>query len=153
MESKVKNERLIQKKSSVKKVKNTKQSAQQSKNKVESNKLELLVTIVNRNKAEFYQDLIQSFEVNMQMIVFGKGTANKEILEVLGLANSEKAIIFSIIKEEKLKDALYSLDEKFRTIKNGKGIAYTIPLTSVIGVSIFGFLSNNHMTVKGANNQ
>ena len=151
MESKVKNERLIQKKSSVKKVKNAKQSAQQSKNKVESNKLELLVTIVNRNKAEFYQDLIQSFEVNMQMIVFGEGTANKEILEVLGLANSEKAVIFSIIKEEKLKDALYLLEEKFRTIKNGKGIAYTIPLSSVIGVAIYAFLSNNENALKGEN--
>jgi len=148
MESKVKKERFVQKKSSLKKVK---QTAVKQNNKVESNKLELLVTIVNRNKAEFYQDLIQSFEVNMQMIVFGEGTANKEILEVLGLANSEKAVIFSIIKEEKLKDALYSLDEKFRTIKNGKGIAYTIPLSSVIGVAIYAFLSNNKDALKGEN--
>ena len=148
MESKVKKERLVQKKSSLKKVK---QTAVKQNNKVASNKLELLVTIVNRNKAEFYQDLIQSFEVNMQMIVFGEGTANKEILEVLGLANSEKAVIFSIIKEEKLKDALYSLDEKFRTIKNGKGIAYTIPLSSVIGVAIYAFLSNNKDALKGEN--
>lgn len=148
MESKVKKERLVPKKSSLKKVK---QTAVKQNNKVESNKLELLVTIVNRNKAEFYQDLIQSFEVNMQMIVFGEGTANKEILEVLGLANSEKAVIFSIIKEEKLKDALYSLDEKFRTIKNGKGIAYTIPLSSVIGVAIYAFLSNNKDALKGEN--
>lgn len=150
MESKEKSVRLVPNKSSVKKVKTAKQSAQKN-NKVESNKLELLVTIVNRNKAEFYQDLIQSFEVNMQMIVFGKGTANKEILEVLGLANSEKAVIFSIIKEEKLKDALYSLDEKFRTIKNGKGIAYTIPLSSVIGVAIYAFLSNNKDALKEEN--
>ena len=41
-----------------------------------------------------------------------------------------------------------SLDEKFKTIKNGKGIAYTIPMTSVIGTLIFGFLSNNKMAVK-----
>jgi hypothetical protein len=150
MESKEKSVRLVPNKSSVKKVKTVNKSAQKN-NKVESNKLELLVTIVNRNKAEFYQDLIQSFEVNMQMIVFGKGTANKEILEVLGLANSEKAIIFSIIKEEKLKDALYSLDEKFRTIKNGKGIAYTIPLSSVIGVAIYAFLSNNKDALKEEN--
>ena len=141
MESKLKNQRLSKTK--------PKQEATKKNNKLESNKLELLVTIVDRNKAEFYQDLIQSFEVNMQMVVFGEGTAKKELLEVLGLANSEKAIIFSIIKEERLSDALYSLEEKFRAIKNGKGIAYTIPLTSVIGAAIYAFLSNNENAHKG----
>ena len=33
--------------------------------------------------------------------------------------------------------------EKFEKIKNGKGIAYTIPMKSIIGVSIYQFLSNN----------
>lgn len=137
MESRLKSQRLSRVK------------PKEQKNKVESNKLELLVTIVNRNKAEFYVDLIQSFECNMQMVLLGEGTAKKELLEVLGLANSEKAVIFSVIKEEKLKDALYTLEEKFRTIKNGKGIAYTIPLTSVIGTAIYAFLSNNESVHKG----
>ena len=43
------------------------------------------------------------------------------------------------------------LDEKFKTIKGGNGIAFTIPLTSVIGKLIFGFLSNNRLTVQEEN--
>ena len=38
--------------------------------------------------------------------------------------------------------ALSALEQKFKTIKNGKGIAYTIPLTGTIGVAIYRFLSN-----------
>ena len=34
------------------------------------------------------------------------------------------------------------LDEKFKTVKNGKGIAYTVPMSSTIGVLIYQFLSN-----------
>ena len=34
------------------------------------------------------------------------------------------------------------LEEKFHTIKNGKGIAFCVPLSSVIGVNIYQFLSN-----------
>ena len=41
------------------------------------------------------------------------------------------------------KAALAKLEEKFNTIKNGKGIAYTVPMTSTIGVAIYQFLSNN----------
>ena len=37
-------------------------------NTVTTNRLKLLVTVVARKKAEFYADLIQSFDVNMQMI-------------------------------------------------------------------------------------
>ncbi|MDE6850367.1 MAG: hypothetical protein K2J54_03475, partial [Clostridia bacterium] len=64
---------------------------------------------------------------------------------------TEKSVIFSIIQEEKLPDALHELDEKFKTVKGGKGIAYTIPLTSVVGKLIFGFLSNNKTVVKEEN--
>ena len=117
--------------------------------KVTSNKLVLLVTIVDRAKGEFYSDGIQAFECNMQMIMRGRGTATRSVLDLLGLADNEKSVIFSIVKEERLGDILAFLDEKFKTIKNGKGIAYTVPLTSIIGTAIFGFLSNNKMTVKG----
>ena len=120
---------------------------------VVSEKLELMITIVNRNKADFYIDMIQSFEVNMQLAIPAQGTANAEIKSILGLVETDKTVIFSVIREDNAVRALNAIEEKFRTIKNGKGIAYTIPLTSVIGVSIFGFLSNNHMTVKGATNQ
>lgn len=116
--------------------------------KVSSGKLELLITVVNRNKAEFYQDLLQEYEVNMQLACNARGTAKSQTLALLGLEQSPKTAIFSIIKEEKVKDALAMLETKFHTIKNGAGVAYTVPLTSVIGVAIYGFLSNNAKTVK-----
>lgn len=116
--------------------------------KVAAEKLELLVTIVGRNKADFFVDLLQSLEVNMQMTVFGHGTANEKMLVYLGLSDTEKAVIFSVIKEKKVNDAVALLDEKFHTIKDGKGVAFTVPLTSVIGTLIYRFLSNNRMSVK-----
>lgn len=120
----------------------------QSTNTVTSNKLEMLVTVVSRNKAEYYVDLIQSFEINMQIITHATGTANEKMLSLLGLTDSEKAVIFSVIQQNKIPQAMSVLEEKFKTIKGGKGIAFTIPLTSVIGKLIFGFLSNNKMTVQ-----
>ena len=117
--------------------------------KTDLSKLELLITVVNRSKAEFYIDLIQSFEVNMQLSVRAHGTANEHILKLLGVEESPKAVIFSIIKEDKVLEALSALETRFNTIKDGKGIAYTVPMSSIIGVAIYGFLSNNTKTVKG----
>ncbi len=105
-------------------------------------KLSLLVTVVNRNKAEFYADFLQSFEVNMQLITNAEGTASKETLHYLGLVETDKAVIFSVIREDRVAEALAALGQKFKTIKNGKGIAFTTPMTGTIGVAIYQFLSN-----------
>ncbi|WP_144063826.1 hypothetical protein [Fibrobacter sp. UWR2] len=118
------------------------------RSRVTMNRLKILVTIVNRAKADFYMDHIQSFGVNMQMVVFGKGTAPREIATAMGLADSDRAVIFSIIGEDKLRSALDSIEEKFKTIVGGKGIAYTIPMSSIIGKSIFNFLSDNRDAVR-----
>lgn len=128
--------------------KRTLQKRSRSASKTAPQKLKLLFTIVNRSKAELYMDLLQGFDINMQLALFGHGTASTETLRYLGLTDTEKAVIISVIKEERVKDALLLLEEKFNTIKNGKGIAYTVPMTGTVGVAIYQFLSNNRMTVK-----
>ena len=60
-------------------------------------KLKVLFTVVDRNKGEFYMDVISQFEVNWQMQL------------------------------------------------QGKGISFAVPLSSVIGVSLYQFLSDNRM--------
>ena len=105
-------------------------------------KLKILFTVVNRQKTEFYADLIQTFEANVQLVLSAVGTANEEILNYLGLSSSEKSVIISIIRDDREKELLAALEERFKTIKNGKGIAYTVPMSSTIGVAIYQFLSN-----------
>ena len=84
------------------------------------------------------------------MVLYGKGTANSQMLNLLGLAESEKSVIISYVREDMVKDALETLDEKFNKVKNGKGIAFTIPLDSIIGVLAYQLLSNDK-TQKGGN--
>ena len=111
-------------------------------------KLKLLITVVNREKAEFYTDLLQAFEVNTQISAFARGTATSDILHMMGLEESEKSVIFSIIREDKAPEALRVLEQKFNTIKRGKGIAYTVPLSGMIGVSLYQFFCNDRRAVK-----
>ncbi|MBO5412352.1 MAG: hypothetical protein J6A38_04670 [Clostridia bacterium] len=106
-------------------------------------KLKLLITVVNRNKAEFYMDFLSGFEINFQASVLAQGTANSETLYMLGLEDSEKSVIFSVVREDVATEAMHALEEKFHTLKRGKGIAFTIPMSSVIGVAMYRFLSNS----------
>ena len=114
----------------------------ENENLIAPRKLKILVTVVNREKAEFYTDFIQSFEVNFQTSMNARGTASKETLRLLGIGETDKTVILSVIREDMCDKALSTLEQKFKTIRNGKGIAYTIPMTGTIGVAIYRFLSN-----------
>lgn len=105
-------------------------------------RLKLLFTVVDRTKAEFYLDVLSQFEINCQMVTNGKGTAHTELIDLLGL-NIHKAVILSVVREDMVDPVMKCLDEKFETIRNGKGIAFAVPLSSVIGVNMYQFLSNN----------
>ena len=106
-------------------------------------KLKLLVTVVNRRKTEFYLDFLSGFECNLQLALQAEGTAHSEMLHMLGLEDEEKSVIFSILREDLAERALHGLEDKFAHVRGGKGIAFTVPLTSVMGVALYRFLSND----------
>ena len=106
-------------------------------------KLKLLISVVNRKKTEFFLDFLNGFEINFQTSVLAQGTARSDTLHLLGFEDADRSVIFSVVKEERAEEALRGLEEKFQTLRGGNGIAFTVPLTSVIGVAIYQFLSNN----------
>ena len=107
-------------------------------------KLKLLFTVVDRPKGEFYLDVISQFDVNCQLAMPGLGTAHSELVELLGL-EPHKAVILSVVREDMVDTIMNTLEDKFATIRNGKGIAFAVPLSSVIGVNMYRFLSDNRM--------
>ena len=107
-------------------------------------KLKLLFTVVDRTKAEFYLDTLSQFEVNCQISTNGLGTARSEMLNLLGLT-PQKAVLLSVVREDRVDEIMKCLENKFATIKKGKGIAFAVPLSSVIGVNNYQFLSNNRL--------
>ena len=115
-------------------------------------KLKMLITVVDRSKSLYYLDLLEQFEINMQTVIYGKGTAGTEMMSLLGLQDNNKAIIISFVREDKIEEIKETLSEKFQKIKNGKGIAFVIPMKSIIGVSIYQFLSNNKSFIKEEEN-
>jgi nitrogen regulatory protein PII len=105
-------------------------------------KLKILVSIIDRRKVDFYISALEGFEVNMQTIFYGMGTAPSSIQAFLGLSNTEKAVILSVVKAERVPEILAAYEDKYFKTKNGKGVAFTIPVKSLIGVQLYQMLAN-----------
>ena len=110
-------------------------------------KLELLLAIVHNDKAAYFSSLIQSQQANLQLTVPAKGTTHL-ILDYLGLTDKPKSLVMSVVRADEAASLIDLLDQTFRKGKNYKGIAFTIPMTSVVGTLVYGFLSNDKRTVK-----
>ena len=119
----------------------------EKKNNISPVKLEMLMAIVHNDKAAYYQSIIQSHQANLQLTMPAKGTTHL-ILDYLGLTERPKTLIVSLVRADEADDLFAVLQEQFLKGKDYKGIAYTIPLTSVIGTLVYGFLSNDKRTVK-----
>lgn len=111
-------------------------------------KLMMVIAIVNESKVRYYTNLIQSFEGNLYLSMPASGTSEMAILDYVSLSRSYRSAIFSIVREEKVKDLLEALEENFNTLKGGGGVAVTVPLSSIIGALTYGFLSNDKRTMK-----
>ena len=50
-----------------------------------------------------------------------------------------------VVREDLVDGVMDCLEDKFRTVRNGKGVCFAVPLASVIGVNLYQFLSDNRM--------
>ena len=102
-------------------------------------KLKILVTIIDRVKVDFYVSNLEGFGAHIQEIIYASGTTPRK--DILGIKVSEKAVLLSVVREDKIKEILATYEDKYFQTKNGKGIAFTIPVKSMIGVTLYQFLA------------
>ena len=76
---------------------------------------------------------------NIKLDVSGPDATPRK--DILGIKVSEKAVLLSIVREDKVKEILATYEDKYFQTKNGKGIAFTIPIKSMIGVMLYQFLA------------
>lgn len=115
---------------------------------ISPHRLMLLVTVVQKGKGTFFSDYLQTFDANLQICVVGTGTAQDDLIEFLGLKDNKRSVIFSIVREDRLDEILAALEERFVTVNRNTGIAFAVPLSSVIGKLSYAFLSNERRLVK-----
>lgn len=125
---------------------NNNKSSFESENKIE--KLKILIIIVNRNQGQFFVNRFLENGLSAVFEVYGKGTAPKEIYELVGLSDSKKDLVLCLIKESDLEKYKCIIEERFSFSRTSKGIAFTIKVSSMAGVVMYKFLTNNRERIK-----
>ena len=105
-------------------------------------KIKILITIIPRTKTDFYLSALEGYDVNLQTVLYARGTAPSDLARMLGVIDDKKAVILSVVPEDRISEVLVRYEDKYFKTKNGRGIAFTIPISSTIGIATYKFLAN-----------
>lgn len=103
--------------------------------------LYLFVTITDLGNADEVKRLAHECGSRMNCISRGQGTAHSEMLDVLGLDATDKAVLLSVLSGAGCRDMFRLLRRELRIDLPGNGIAFTININSVGGASTLRFLT------------
>lgn len=95
------------------------------------NRIKLLVSIVNRNDASRLKEILDDSSISLSFMFAGTGTARSAVLDYLGIGETEKAVIFSLIPESDEEAIMRELRAKMSLYLAGRGISFTVPLTGI----------------------
>ena len=96
-------------------------------------KLKILIVIVDRKISDKISETLSGSGARLVDIMLGKGTAKSEIVSLLGLGETEKAILVSSVTESKIEPIYEIFRTKFNFNAPGKGVAFTVPVSAVGG--------------------
>lgn len=102
-------------------------------NSPECKRFELIYVIANHGSASKIIKQAKTQGVTGGTVFLGKGTIKNRLLEFLELNESRKEIVLMAAEKEIAEKAMAFLNQKFRFDKAHHGIAFSIPLTQVLG--------------------
>lgn len=107
--------------------------------------IHLVVTIVDRGKQDHVLSVCNENHAPVSMISLGHGTARTEILDMLGIGETQKNVILSPVTESAVPLLLERMASRLKMRYPGNGIAFAIPVSSISG-RIYRALTHNELS-------
>ncbi len=101
-------------------------------------RIKLLLSVVSPSDEAKLKEILDDVSVGLSWTFAGTGTARSQVLDYLGIGETEKSVVVSLIPESGEDAILRALRTKMALYTVGKGISFTIPLTGISEVTANG---------------
>lgn len=106
----------------------------------ESRRIVLFVAVAARGQGEKIAAYCAGCGGKIRLVSLGRGTASQDILNYLGLGDSKKDVVFCTASRPSAQKMLDGMRQRFSMENPGEGIAFTVPVSSVVGRVSFDLL-------------
>ncbi|MBQ1335181.1 MAG: P-II family nitrogen regulator [Clostridia bacterium] len=111
--------------------------------------IKLLIAVVSRGQGPKVSKEARRLGAHGGMVMLGRGTAPTEMLEILGIGGSEKDIFICAVYAGEAHEILTALSDKMGFSKPGGGVAFTVPVQSIAGMTLFNMIMGERLTERG----
>lgn len=106
---------------------------------------QLLISVVRRSRGDDVVAIAKKAGARGSTILYGRGTANNRILQLLGLADTEKELVFTIATKSDLQKIIAALRDDPDLCKKMPGIAFVVDIESFMrSGQLNGTIQNGH---------
>ncbi len=113
------------------------------------NGISFLLIIAKREDAEAFTSFLQGKNISAIFSMLCHGTAKQNILTLLGIEKTEKALFFTMLESKKAKRLLPELVSTLGINTPGTGIALCMPVSSIGGASSMRYLMEKQNIIIG----
>ena len=106
------------------------------------------ITIANRADDKEFIDFFERENLKSIYSTPAHGTASSAVLDLLGLAESEKTVHITLLLHDKMKSLIRKLTNEMWIDLPGRGIALAVPLSSIGGRDTLGYFSGGEEVEK-----
>ncbi len=99
---------------------------------------DLIVTVTDRTLQKEFAEWFRQKNIPMVLSTYARGTATTEILDYLGLEDTEKSVLFCVVPHSS-RMVRQAAKELWLDVP-GRGILMTIPITSIGGTTAMNYL-------------
>ena len=113
-------------------------------------RLRLVFFIVDWHRDNVISEVFEEEKVRFFFVAKGKGTASSEILDLLGIGASDKAVMVCLEQAVGVPVLLKDVQKKLKLSSPGTGIAFTVPLSAINDPILLVFKQSIHKNEKVA---
>ena len=108
--------------------------------------LKLFISVVPFGQGPAIVKLIEETRSTYSFITTGEGTG-KNLMPGL-VSDNKKQVVFTFVREDKTKEVIDILENRFSASKAANGVSFSVKLSSIAGVSVYRFLTNTRKVKK-----
>lgn len=106
--------------------------------------LYFMMTVADRKLLPGFVSLYKEQGLNAEYIFLGSSTAAQDVLNVLGIGSTEKAVIITFVTDGQWPGIRKLLERKMHIDVPGTGIAFIVPVSSIGGRRELAFLTGGN---------
>ena len=113
--------------------------------------LRILYVITKRDYRNLYFDFFKANKIPTVVSEIGEGTSVARTMDLFSIENVKKVLFQITLEKDEVKPLLYKLKREMRLGDSGNGVAFTVPIENIGGISSLKYLYGDKPYTKKEN--